>query len=259
MRFSEWMELREVKDACYRKVKARFNVFPSAYASGALVQCRKKGAKNWGVKKESALWSEVLKDERQYSDALNADIALHHSGVDPDKASSQELASDFDDLSKAMKKADPRRDRGAPVLISDLKPQLPSWKGDDFDKRLVQISRAGKVQLLRHDQALYPIPRDRLVSDGKFLYNSVALISFKENAFNLEKERGLRGWFDRNHGKGWIDCKASKKGSLAPCGRKKAGKGTDREYPACRPNLSACNSVGKKRKKGSSPISWKKD
>lgn len=40
------------KDACYHKVKARFKVFPSAYASGALVQCRKKGAANWGTKKE---------------------------------------------------------------------------------------------------------------------------------------------------------------------------------------------------------------
>ena len=38
------------KDACYRKVKARYKVWPSAYASGALVKCRKKGAKNWGNK-----------------------------------------------------------------------------------------------------------------------------------------------------------------------------------------------------------------
>lgn len=125
------MEIREAKDACYRKVKARFNVFPSAYASGALVQCRKKGAKNWGVKSEGT-----------------------------------------------------------------------------FDK---------------------------------------------------EKENGLHGWFSRNQGKGWVDCKASKKGSVVPCGRNKAGRGTDREYPACRPTLSACNSTGKKRKKDSTPVSWKKN
>jgi len=36
------------KDACYHKVRSRYKVWPSAYASGALVQCRKKGAKNWG-------------------------------------------------------------------------------------------------------------------------------------------------------------------------------------------------------------------
>jgi len=37
------------KDACYSKVKKRYKKWPSAYASGALVQCRKKGAKNWGT------------------------------------------------------------------------------------------------------------------------------------------------------------------------------------------------------------------
>ena len=36
------------KDACYHKVKSRYSVWPSAYASGALVKCRKAGAKNWG-------------------------------------------------------------------------------------------------------------------------------------------------------------------------------------------------------------------
>ena len=36
------------KDACYHKVKSRYDVWPSAYASGALVKCRKVGAKNWG-------------------------------------------------------------------------------------------------------------------------------------------------------------------------------------------------------------------
>ncbi|AMO42890.1 hypothetical protein BJD43_gp140 [Cyanophage S-RIM50] len=41
------------KDACYKKVKARYKVWPSAYASGALVKCRKVGAANWGNKSES--------------------------------------------------------------------------------------------------------------------------------------------------------------------------------------------------------------
>ena len=36
------------RDACYHKVKARYSVWPSAYASGALVKCRKVGAANWG-------------------------------------------------------------------------------------------------------------------------------------------------------------------------------------------------------------------
>ncbi len=40
------------KDACYKKVKASASVWPSAYASGRLVQCRKKGAANYGNSKK---------------------------------------------------------------------------------------------------------------------------------------------------------------------------------------------------------------
>ena len=59
----EEMNLQEVKDkpgkgsgkkdACYTKVKSRYDVWPSAYASGALVKCRKVGAANWGTKSEA--------------------------------------------------------------------------------------------------------------------------------------------------------------------------------------------------------------
>ncbi len=43
---------KKKRDACYYKVRSRYKVWPSAYASGALVKCRKKGAKNWGTKSE---------------------------------------------------------------------------------------------------------------------------------------------------------------------------------------------------------------
>ena len=49
------------KDACYHKVKARYDVWPSAYASGALVKCRKVGAKNWGNKSKKEGVSEGQK------------------------------------------------------------------------------------------------------------------------------------------------------------------------------------------------------
>ena len=42
------------KDACYHKVKARYSVWPSAYASGALSKCRKVGASNWGKEERKA-------------------------------------------------------------------------------------------------------------------------------------------------------------------------------------------------------------
>jgi len=74
--------------------------------------------------------------------------------------------------------------------------------------------------------------------------------SIMQEAFKLEKQRGLRGWFDRNKGKGWIDCKTGK-----PCGRQAGEK--RKSYPACRPTKSMCNSR-KRLKKSSEPISWKK-
>lgn len=34
-----------LKDSCYHSVKARYDVFPSAYASGAIAKCRKNKGK----------------------------------------------------------------------------------------------------------------------------------------------------------------------------------------------------------------------
>jgi hypothetical protein len=63
---TEEMDLQEKKksgkkDACYHKVKSRYDVWPSAYASGALVKCRKVGAANWGTKSE-----ETMHEEERY-------------------------------------------------------------------------------------------------------------------------------------------------------------------------------------------------
>jgi hypothetical protein len=82
--FSNWrqeLELSEEgkKDACYHKVKSRYSVWPSAYASGALVKCRKVGAKNWGnkTKKESYEYSNWKDDfqpiEIETTDLITAD------------------------------------------------------------------------------------------------------------------------------------------------------------------------------------------
>jgi hypothetical protein len=58
---------KKKRDACYYKVKSRYDVWPSAYASGALSKCRKVGAANWGnsTKEEDGhleeKWSEEYK------------------------------------------------------------------------------------------------------------------------------------------------------------------------------------------------------
>lgn len=72
-KMKEEMDLQEVKDkpgkgsgkkdACYHKVKSRYSVWPSAYASGALVKCRKVGADNWGTKSEET----IMEKDHEYS------------------------------------------------------------------------------------------------------------------------------------------------------------------------------------------------
>ena len=72
--------MHEKQDACYRKVKSRYKVWPSAYASGALVQCRKKGASNWGnggKKNESVSLSESDSSDAVYNAVLNRIMRRH--------------------------------------------------------------------------------------------------------------------------------------------------------------------------------------
>ena len=62
------------KDACYHKVKASASVWPSAYASGRLVQCRKKGAANYGKSKKEDFsdWRDDLGLITEYTGAIQA-------------------------------------------------------------------------------------------------------------------------------------------------------------------------------------------
>jgi hypothetical protein len=64
-------QIAEKQDACYHKVKSRYKVWPSAYASGALVQCRKKGAANWGNKSESTEQELDEKWSQKYKSSIN--------------------------------------------------------------------------------------------------------------------------------------------------------------------------------------------
>jgi len=67
--------INEKQDACYYKVKSRYKVWPSAYASGALVQCRKKGAANWGNKSKNES-QENMMDELSRILELSTGLSL---------------------------------------------------------------------------------------------------------------------------------------------------------------------------------------
>jgi hypothetical protein len=83
--------INEKQDACYYKVKSRYKVWPSAYASGALVQCRKKGAANWGNKNESM---EINMDE------LSRILELSGAGPTEQEQEFDLIESIIDDLAE---------------------------------------------------------------------------------------------------------------------------------------------------------------
>ena len=78
------------KDACYKKVKERYDVWPSAYASGALVKCREVGAANWGnkTKKENfSDWrSDILLSEAGFKDMGPEDFKRYLDSLNSDEA-----------------------------------------------------------------------------------------------------------------------------------------------------------------------------
>ena len=76
------------KDACYNKVKSRYKVWPSAYASGALVKCRKVGAKNWGNSKKEAL-EIMIEDELTQVLFENEEDFKPHMMYDPKTGKSE--------------------------------------------------------------------------------------------------------------------------------------------------------------------------
>ena len=56
------------KDACYYKVKARYKVFPSAYASGAIAKCRKVGAAKYATMADArATCAKVKKSGKPFA------------------------------------------------------------------------------------------------------------------------------------------------------------------------------------------------
>lgn len=67
---------KKKKDACYYKVKSRYDVWPSAYGSGALVKCRKVGAKNWGNSTDESI-DEAKKKKGKTDYSKEKEKGLH--------------------------------------------------------------------------------------------------------------------------------------------------------------------------------------
>ena len=91
------------KDACYHKVKSRYSVWPSAYASGALVKCRKVGAANWGNSKKNESYEfSNWRDDFQATEYESVDVVKPEPLQATDGIGSQML----DEKKRLMNKLD---------------------------------------------------------------------------------------------------------------------------------------------------------
>ena len=156
----EMQEARDVKgkgsgkkDACYHKVKSRYSVWPSAYASGALVKCRKVGAANWGnsTRKEGFEFSNWRDDfkalEIETIDLIKAEplketkvgTYIDHSPGEKEiirRANTPKVLLDLEDGQKELKKIQPKVPKNPLTLPSLTTEAKKCWKG--YEKKGTQ-------------------------------------------------------------------------------------------------------------------------
>ncbi len=234
------------KDACYRKVKSRYDVWPSAYASGALVKCRKVGAKNWGNSKneeielEEVFLTEEFEEHMMYDPKTGESIKAEKEEDHTKYAEEGWTHVDPKKLEKVLK------DEGGAAGIDPFV-KATGASEEEIKKTLDNMPNVGQ-----HEDG------DYILEDGK----EVEVIDETQEETTLDekrkkrkkagtessKESSLRDWFKRKGAKGskggWVDCNAPDgKGGYKSCGR---GSGEKRKkYPACRPTPSACKERGR--------------
>ena len=122
------------KDACYHKVKSRYSVWPSAYASGALVKCRKVGAKNWGnkTKKEGydfSNWRDDFKEMRfDFIDIIKPEPLQATDGIGSRMLDEATYPSDFKNGVARKKKGRPNA-QGPESGKKEIDEAKKCWKG----------------------------------------------------------------------------------------------------------------------------------
>ena len=130
------------KDACYHKVKASAKVWPSAYASGRLVQCRKKGAANYGnSKKESYSWRDEFDYIQEGAAWTKKEGQNKEGGLNEKGRKSYEKANPGSDLKAPSKKVGNKRRASFCARMKGMrKRQKPS--NNTGDDRLSKSLRA---------------------------------------------------------------------------------------------------------------------
>jgi hypothetical protein len=142
------------KDACYHKVKSRYKVWPSAYASGALVKCRKVGAKNWGNSKKESL--QIMVEDELSQVLLETHSAKHE----------KELEKISDELAGASKMHKSQSDR-----IKKILDQTEDPKDDKVEEAvLTEKCWDGYKQVGMKDKGGKMVPNCVPVEENKDLY-----------------------------------------------------------------------------------------
>jgi len=131
------------KDACYHKVKSRYSVWPSAYASGALVKCRKKGAKNWGNK--------TKKEELELTDAYGDTFAVVTNLIEPEPIQVVTSAAEYDtyELEEATR---------VKAETGNLIHVILTWKGRTLGMKMFfpQVRMPKKSEVQAELEKVYP-------------------------------------------------------------------------------------------------------
>ena len=132
------------KDACYHKVKSRYSVWPSAYASGALVKCRKVGAANWGNStKESFSWRDDFEFVKEGAAWTKKSGKSESGGLNEKGRKSYERENPGSDLKRPSKKVGNKRRASFCARMKGMKKKLTSKKtANDPDSRINKSLRA---------------------------------------------------------------------------------------------------------------------
>ena len=246
------------KDRCYRIARRKYDVFPSAYASGAIVKCR-----------QGKIW-------RGLKEVIKKDDYKPHMMYNP-KTGAKKMTRTHDEHVKLAKQGythvDPRvltkilKDEGGAAGIDDL------VKGSKGEEKEVKLTLKLMKKVGKHKEGDYILDDGkevRIVKEVKkaIVKELVKLLDEKKKrkkrkkaGSESKKESSLRDWFGRKGAKGkkggWVDCNAPDgKGGYKACGRQKGEK--RKKYPACRPTPAACRERGKGKSWGKKAARGKK-
>lgn len=255
---------KKVSDRCTRIAKRKYDVWPSAYASGAVVKCRQgKIWKNEALDFNDSLLFEndEYEDLDWVQDIISQPFNLKKKVLYFDNGLTyyqwKKLKNFFKENGVTYFTGDPidiisnnvikskhiifNIDINNTVMWNDVDATINQATTGDFYK----ILKDGKSDLSFNDVKekigyLFTEFGVNFLNGYNFINNQNIWESKKD--FSKEKEEGLHGWFARQGGKGkskgWVDCNTCRDGKCKSCGRQEGEKRS--KYPRCRPTPSQC-------------------